>query len=172
MFAKFRTKKEPQTAKKAFAHQSLRDIVTNSQKNFNNFKNNFGSQTLGIIPRKVSTQTSSEKLNNEFEGDIKSNTQSRDLHCEENCLSSVTLPVSSSDPHVTPIDSAHYDTNAHCSSLSTSAEHSGCVLDSQTQHSISQHAPKNSNFANTSTDRVQCLVSYDLSASDSDDSLH
>lgn len=172
VFAKLRTKKIPQTAKKAYAHQSLKDIVNNSQKNFNNFKNNFGSQALGIVPRKVGIQNSSEKLDDESEKEVKSNTESRDSSCVENSLSTVS-PISSSDPHKTPKDSTEYTayhTSAHNSSLSSNTDHSNSVFDSETQQSILHQAPQNSTCANTN--RVQCLVSYDLSASESDDSLH
>nr|XP_053644417.1 coiled-coil domain-containing protein 130 homolog [Cherax quadricarinatus] len=65
VFAKLKTKKISSEAKKAFAQQSIKDIVANSQKNFSNFKNTLGPQTLGIVPRKTGTQELSLKLNEE-----------------------------------------------------------------------------------------------------------
>ncbi|KAG7153336.1 coiled-coil domain-containing protein 130 homolog [Homarus americanus] len=177
VFAKLKTKKVPQTTKKAFARQSLKGIVSNSQKNLNNFKNNIpiGPLNLGIVPRKTSLQDSSEKLPDDSEGEKgTTNTQRRNLLC----INNITLNSpdnSSSIPETTPSTSANLDimtqTAEQCNFVSTNTEHVDNTLNSQ----ICQKSPQvseNSTAASSSVkEKVQCLVSYDLSASDSDDSF-
>ncbi|XP_064095836.1 coiled-coil domain-containing protein 130 homolog isoform X1 [Macrobrachium nipponense] len=62
IFAKLKPKSVSTQEKKAFARQSVKNIVNSSQKNFTNFKNNFKPQTLGIKVKKTESETASSSV--------------------------------------------------------------------------------------------------------------
>ncbi|XP_066946799.1 coiled-coil domain-containing protein 130 homolog isoform X1 [Macrobrachium rosenbergii] len=62
IFAKLKPKSVSSQEKKAFARQSVKNIVNSSQKNFSNFKNNFKPQTLGIKVKKTENETASSSI--------------------------------------------------------------------------------------------------------------
>lgn len=157
VFAKLKTKKVSSEAKKAFAQQSLKDIVANSQKNFVNFKNTLGPQTLGIVPRKTGLQASSEKLNDESEGEI---------HTAGNAARN------SDSVHNSPTSSTPTYTTHLCTTTHTGAQNNSSTECNNCPSSSQFHCSKSAGNAvsqSVKKETGQSLVSYDSSATDSDD---
>lgn len=142
VFTKLKVKKISQKTKKAVARQSLQNIVSHSQKNFSSFKNSFGGQNLGIVHKAVTT----EKGENESEK-LEKELKTPEKVAEKLAMEAEGGEGSGGDASTSEAATVKIDTRAASSSASE---------------------------ASTSTvskvGKPQCLVSYDMSASDSDGS--
>lgn len=172
VFAKLKPKKVSQTAKKAFARQSLQDIVTQSPKNFSNVKNlNQGPPSLGIIQKKTGPQDPSLKISKSPGGTDTADCKSDSSYCENNSTRQNAFSAASNNHDIEPTTSSHLHITTHLvnhnSFVLDKGESSDKIVNSETQAStISQES------GTPCSNNSKCLVTYDLSTSDSDSSCH
>lgn len=145
VFTKLKAKKISPKTKKAVARQSLHNIVTHSQKNFSNFKNSFGGQKLGIVHKRVTAERESERIENEPE-ELEKELETSEKVSEKLEKESEELGV---------------NTSVDCSEAAASSANSKEATSS---------ASETSRKTVSQVGKAQCLVSYDMSTSDSDES--
>lgn len=142
VFTKLKTKKISQKTKKAVARQSLHHIMSHSQKNFSNFRNSFGGQNLGIVHKRVTTERESERAKKELQQ------LEKELGPEKLAMESERAKEPGVSSGMNTSEAAmRVESKGASSSVSETLTGTACDVG-----------------------KPQCLVSYDMSASDSDGS--
>lgn len=153
VFTKLKTKKVPQKTKKALARQSLHNIVSHSPKGFNNFKNSHGGHTLGIIHKKSALGKESEKSEKRLELLASPEKEPKRSKTESVSTSNLERALERSEME------AGVSTGVNGSQEGTHSVES----------EVSQGASCEVSRSGGDAGKPQCLVSYDMSTSDSDD---
>ncbi|KAG0718237.1 Coiled-coil domain-containing protein 130 [Chionoecetes opilio] len=141
VFTKLKTRKVSQKTKKALARQSINSIVSQSHKNFSNFKNTSGGHSLGIILKKTSSEKESDKSKKELESPLAAEDESQSVSISER-ESGGNTSVNGSREGACSVEAKEVKQGGGGSEVSRSGGDAG---------------------------RPQLLVSYDMSTSDSDD---
>lgn len=121
--------------------------MSHSQKNFSNFKNSYGGHNLGIVHKKVTTEKESER------GEKESEQLEKELEPER-----VSEKLAEESERVEE------------SGVSTSLNTSEAATSSVEVNGARSSAPEMSASALNNVGKPHCLVSYDMSTSDSDES--
>ncbi|XP_068248926.1 coiled-coil domain-containing protein 130 homolog [Palaemon carinicauda] len=162
IFAKLKPKSVSLQEKKAYARQSVTNIVNNSQKNFSSFRNNFKPQNLGIIAKKAEHEMASTSMSSETVGE----------HVSNSCKCVMNIRSEPSEVHSSPSVCNRCNCNAEekntdelkenpsSSNLGKFSEKNDSASNLQCSDAVNVTSPKTSTSLS--------LVSYDSSESESD----
>lgn len=154
VFTKLKTKKVSQKTKKALARQSLHNIVSQSPKSFSNFKNSHVGHTLGIVHKKSATERESERSEKRSESPSASGRETKRSEKESESPSTSERELQRSERESGVSISINGSQEGTCNAESIEGN---------------QGASSGVSRSRGDVGKPQCLVSYEMSTSDSDD---